>query len=168
MHSKRLNIILGLAVLGLAAWACGNLRAPFTKTIDEDQLKAKIEEKLEKEGLENNVSDLEVTLADGLISLDFTLSVNLAVVAPSTPGTLVFEPQIDDDGGLVVNTVSANFGKLNLPDEILNTLNQTIVDTIVENARQNARAEVEFTAISVEDNAITLSGYLISIRLGSN
>lgn len=167
MQSKRFAFFVVVFMLSLGACICSSFRGvPFTAAVSEEQLKSRLDKKLEDAGFDNNVSELEVTLANELITLDFVLSIDLGIATPSTPGTVVFDPEIDGDGNLVLNLVSANFGQVNVPDEILGILNQTIVEAIIENARDNASTEVQFTELSIADGEIVVSGYLVSVGIG--
>jgi hypothetical protein len=131
---------------------------PFTITISQEELTAALANRLA--GVEA-VKSVEATLADGQITLDLALKIEGRDVIAKA----VFSVAVDEEGQAVVEVVSAEVTgaqggvSINIPDEVLSTVNDTLAQALIGAGAQN-QVDVTFTEITIANGTMILSGYV--------
>jgi len=132
---------------------------PFTITISQEELTAALTNRLETA---EAVKSVMVTLADGQITLDLTLTVENSDI----DAKVVFSVTVDEEGQAVAEVVSAEIAagaqggvNITLPDEVLSAVNDALAQALTGAGAQN-QVDVTFTEITVTDGIMTLSGYV--------
>lgn len=136
--------------------------APFTVTTSEAEAAALINAYLAVSDMADTFRDVTVTFEGGQITLNFTLMLRSGDQETPTPTSVVFAPSVDADGNLVVEVVSVEAeGLPSLSEGILTVASATLTAAISGQQQQNeAGVQVTFTAITVEDGMLSISGFV--------
>jgi hypothetical protein len=136
---------------------------PFAVTTTEAEIEAMINEKMAASGYGDKISNLNVTLDNGQIVVSFTLTINQQVgpkkVELSADGSVVFAASIDSSGQLALAIVSADFGKISIPPEMLEPLSEAISQAIT-GAAAGSQANVTLTSLVIDGGEMTVKGYV--------
>jgi hypothetical protein len=141
---------------------------PFAVTITEAQVEAMIAEAMAKSGYGSRVSNIDVTLNNGQIGVNFTLTISQKIgprtVDVSGTATVIFNAAIDAGGKLVLTvasaTVSAASGQsISIPPEMLTVLNVAVSEAMT-GASGSAQAEATLTELTISGGTMIVKGYV--------
>jgi len=134
---------------------------PFSVTTTEAEVEAAILAGMAASGYGSNVSDLNVTLDDGLIGISFTYNLTQPV-SRSVPASVVFAASIDSNGDLVLTATSASAGQFSIPPEMLTALNEAVSAALI-GARSNMESDVTLTELAIDNGIMTVTGYVTPV-----
>jgi hypothetical protein len=136
---------------------------PFSVTITEAQMTASINERLTASGYGTNISELSISLDNSQIVVTFKLTIQQQVgqrtIDVSAVGTVVSTATLDASGAITVSVVSANFGQISLPPEMLAPINESLSEAITGSTTGKAD-NVTFTSLTIDDGLMVTRGYV--------
>lgn len=136
---------------------------PFVVTTTEAEIQAMLDEKMAASSYGDSIKNLKVTLANGQIKVSFTLTISQQIgqksVSVSADGSVVWAATIDSSGQLALAIVSADFGKLSIPPEMLAPLSEAITQAIT-GAQTGAQSKVTLTSLVIDNGLMTVKGYV--------
>ncbi len=134
---------------------------PFTITTTETEVEALIAARMAEAGTGEAISEMNVTFADGQITLSFTLTLEINDQETQVESQIVFVPSIDAEGNLALEVVSAQAGQLELPEETLTLMSSAMAQGLTGAREQvDAEAELTLTEVIAADGQLTVSGYV--------
>ncbi len=122
-------------------------------TLTQEQLTSYVATELEKSP-EVPITSPQIALDNGQITLTGTLDLE-GIVADSE---IVMEPTVNGAGGLDVTIVSAKFGPLPVPQDILSEASTVIGDALAEEINREAGVDLTLTSLSIDDGTMTAEG----------
>lgn len=134
---------------------------PFTVTTTEAGIASAIDEKMAASGSGDKIGNLKVILSGGQIGVAFTVKVgqqagpNPADV--SANGTVIFAASVDSTGQLALAIVSADFGKVSIPPEMIAPLSEAISQAIT-GAAAGSQVDVTLTSLAIDGGTMTIKG----------
>lgn len=100
------------------------------------------------------IKDPQIALANGRI--DFTGTLGLAGVEAKTE--ILMKVTADSEGKPVLEIVSAEFGPLPVPKEILDGVSTAATDALVNGITTEAGTKVKLTSVEIGDGVMTVVG----------
>lgn len=138
---------------------------PFSMTLTEAQIEARINEAIALSGYGENIEDIDVSLQNGQIGVYFAMGMTVGTREVKGSASVVFSVTVDSNGDLDVAVASAEVstavGSASVPPEMLAVFNQALEEAITgEAVAAQAGADVTFTEVVISGGAITISGYV--------
>ncbi len=153
---------LGSADAMDTAWTQARALAPgmpFMITTDEATAEAAIEAgvtaALARTTSGASITDLNVTLADGKISMAFIVMVSSVGVHASA----AFVPTVDDNSKLVLTVDSATVETVDMPELMLAAISDGLTAAIT-GASAQSETQVTLTEITAENGQLTVAGFV--------
>jgi len=125
---------------------------PVTLVIDEAQLTSMVAFELQERG-DVPFEDPQVYLRDGQIQV--VGKMRRQGIAVTT--RVVLEAEVDDDGNVHLNVVSANFGPLPVPDSMIADM-ETYLDSSFSKEISAMAPNTRIENISIENGQMTITG----------
>jgi hypothetical protein len=125
---------------------------PFSITTDEEAMALAIETALYAAGYGENISDLTVSLNNGLITVEFTVTFG----PTGADGRITFSAYAEN-GQAIITMTSLQFGRFTVPDELLNAVNVAIAQALT-GASDASQAQVTIDEIFIDDGIMIISG----------
>jgi hypothetical protein len=126
----------------------------FRIAANQNQVGIFVIDTLQLYGLQSTVRGGSVALGAAQLRLDLAL---VGSEGDFGGGTVSFQPTLDSLGRLRLNPQPAQFGGLDLPDNMLELLGDA-VHTALTGARNDAQSEVTLTLIQLENGILELEG----------
>jgi uncharacterized protein YpmS len=128
-----------------------NSTGDLSITVTQEQLTAVVAQKL-SEQTDIKITDPLVQLQENQVILSGKVTVGLL-----TPlAKIVFEPYVEN-GIPKVKAVSANFGSIPVPDQLLNQITDSINQNLSQYVEANGKS-IEIESIQISDGQMTLTG----------
>jgi hypothetical protein len=131
----------------------------FTLTFNEAEVASAVDSAIANTRFE---SETDIPLHNVHIALDGDILLYVQTNGPvvDASGVMALHPTVDEEGRLVTQVSSSEFGRASLDDPLLDQLSATVADALIHPA-EALPVEVALTSVAVVDEQLVLTGTIV-------